>query len=497
MRRRLFIELRLVFRRALRLITFRPIATHPASLRPITVVVVLLFAGVIGVAYDAVVSGGTGLTFSEYGITASLACWALMLAAIVLLMHKWTPRLSWALSDIATVGVAASVGLAIIYATFLATGVFDSRKTDWTLWIWHGLTYGVLGLSLLMVWRAGRSLWWGEGRFPGLRMVTAVLLPLILIPHQPTIYGDGTNWSRTDVWSLSRRTIAYLAPEQPTETEKQNDTWPPDGFETTLYRQSELVNRATGKLKPSLPGASHYFLVAAAPNADQDVFSKEVQSVRALFDERFGTRGRSIVLINSPTTLDTVPLASVTNIGVAVREIGKVMDREHDVLVLFMTSHGAKGIVSVDILGYPLNQITPESLAAALDSARIKNRVLIISACHSGSFIPRLQGSNTLIIAAASADRTSFGCANGRDWTYFGDALFNHALREETSFIKAFARADALIKSWEFWHFFRKPSQPQISVGSDIAKVLEAMDSETQDRRAETAIDIYRGNSPP
>ncbi len=197
------------------------------------------------------------------------------------------------------------------------------------------------------------------------------------------------------------------------------------------------------------------------------------------------------MLINSPATLDTVPLASITNIGVALRKIGKAMDREHYVLVLFITSHGAKGTVSVDILGYPLNQITPENLAEALDNARIKNRVLIISACHSGSFIPPLQGPNTLIMAAA-ADRTSFGCANGRDWTYFGDAFFNHALREETSFIRAFAKADVLIKSWEFWHFFRKPSQPQISVGSDIAKVLEAINGEAQNQRAEAAIGIRR-----
>jgi len=497
MQRRLSVELRLVLRRALRLLTFRRIATHPVTLRPITVIAVLFLTGCIGVAYDTLVSGGTGLTFNEFGITAALASWALMLAGIVLLRRKSNPRLSRALIDIATMGSAATIAMAIAYAALLATGVFDGRQSDWTGWVWHGLAYGVMGLVFLLLWRAGRSLWWGEGRFPGCRLVAVVLLPLVLIPHQPAIYGNGTDWSRSDVWALSRQAIAYLAPEQPTQAGENAAAWPPAGFEATLYRQPELVSAATGQLERSSPGVSRYFLLAAAPNADQDVFAKEVQSVRTLFDERFGTRGRSVVLINSPATLDTVPLASITNIGVALREIGKAMDRERDVLVLFVTSHGAKGIVSVDILGYPLNQITPENLAAALDDARIKNRVLIISACHSGSFIPRLQGPNTLIMAAAAADRTSFGCANGRDWTYFGDALFNHALREETSFTKAFAKADALIKSWEFWHIFRKPSQPQISVGSDIVKVLEAMNGEAHNQRAEAAIDISESNPAP
>lgn len=48
-------------------------------------------------------------------------------------------------------------------------------------------------------------------------------------------------------------------------------------------------------------------------------------------------------------------------------------------------------------------------------------------------------------MTAARAGRTSFGCGNGREWTYFGDALFNHALREETDFIKAFDKANGLM----------------------------------------------------
>jgi hypothetical protein len=31
-----------------------------------------------------------------------------------------------------------------------------------------------------------------------------------------------------------------------------------------------------------------------------------------------------------------------------------------------------------------------------------------------------------VVLTAAAADKTSFGCEPSRDWTFFGDALFNH-----------------------------------------------------------------------
>ena len=42
-------------------------------------------------------------------------------------------------------------------------------------------------------------------------------------------------------------------------------------------------------------------------------------------------------------------------------------------------------------------------------------------------------------MTASAADRTSFGCGTESDATYFADALFQHALRFEDSFVKAFA----------------------------------------------------------
>ena len=37
--------------------------------------------------------------------------------------------------------------------------------------------------------------------------------------------------------------------------------------------------------------------------------------------------------------------------------------------------------------------------------------IIVLSACHSGSFIPRLERNNRIILVAASAERASFGCS--------------------------------------------------------------------------------------
>ena len=109
-----------------------------------------------------------------------------------------------------------------------------------------------------------------------------------------------------------------------------------------------------------------------------------------------------------------------------------------------------------------------------LDRSGIKNRVVVVSACHSGSFIPALADPTTLLITAAHADRTSFGCADKRQWTYFGDAYFNRALRQERSFLRAFELAKRLIRDWEVKEKLTR-SLPQMAGGGALKSRLEAL----------------------
>ena len=76
----------------------------------------------------------------------------------------------------------------------------------------------------------------------------------------------------------------------------------------------------------------------------------------------------------------------------------------------------------------PLRDLTGEALADALRASGIKWRVIVISACHSGAFIESLKDPYTMVITAAAPDRTSFGCSDDRDLTYFGEAFFRDSL---------------------------------------------------------------------
>lgn len=245
-------------------------------------------------------------------------------------------------------------------------------------------------------------------------------------------------------------------------------------YEAVMYAQPRLIDEMMAHVLPTEKSEPSTYFVGFASWAEQDVFIREVAQARDVVDQRLGTNGRSMLLVNHPTALEEVPLATVTNLETALRRLGRIMAPQKDTLILFLTSHGIENLFAVQFPGFPLNHLTPQRLAQALDRSGIENRIVIISACHSGSFITALSRPKTLVLTAARADRTSFGCENENDWTFFGNALFNHGLRKTTSFKDAFASAKVLISQWEAKEKFT-PSEPQISMGPDIEPVLERL----------------------
>jgi Peptidase C13 family len=237
-----------------------------------------------------------------------------------------------------------------------------------------------------------------------------------------------------------------------------------------LGRQPQLLERTLQEIEPPSSDRPNLYFVGFAGFGREAVFKREVLAVQQLFDERFNTRGKSIPLINHPSTDDSVPLATLANLERTLRHVGGLLDPGRDMLFLFLTSHGERGRVAVEMPGLAMRQLTPQRLKEMLDRAGIARRVIVVSACHAGSFIPTLTGPTSLVIAAARADRSSFGCEDRRRWTYFGDAYFNHGLREESSFRKAFERARRLIVMWEKRDGL-VPSLPQIAGGEALPEV--------------------------
>lgn len=245
--------------------------------------------------------------------------------------------------------------------------------------------------------------------------------------------------------------------------------------ENIFYEQPKVLERELAAVKPGRRGIIDLYFIGIGGYADQDVFMKEIEAVSHLFQERFGTGGKTIRLVNNRKTLASLPIASVTSLRASLRRVAEVMDREEDVLFLFLTSHGSKTHrLSLDLWPLRLQELEPEKLRNMLDESGIKNRVIVISACYSGGFIDPLKEKDTLVISASAADKNSFGCSNEAEWTYFGKAYFDEALRKTHSFVDAFEFAKPVIAEWEKKEGYIA-SEPQISLGETIKSKLSQL----------------------
>ena len=242
--------------------------------------------------------------------------------------------------------------------------------------------------------------------------------------------------------------------------------------ERIFYRQPELLAEHLQPLLAERSDSVDLYFVGFAGYALQDIFRNEIEFARALFDERFATRGRSLLLINNLATRDTQPLASSINLQRTLQHIGNLIDRENDIVVLFLSSHGDKAELSVNFWPLRLNDVTPEMLKQYLDAAGIKWRIIMVSACYSGSFIETLKDQHTAIMTASSADTASFGCDDKRKLTNFGEVLLQNQLQQQYSFATAFentAREIGLREQVEKLD----PSRPQIFIGQAMQEKLQ------------------------
>jgi hypothetical protein len=242
--------------------------------------------------------------------------------------------------------------------------------------------------------------------------------------------------------------------------------------EDVFYAQPRLLDAALRSITPATGKDIQLFSVLAASYAEQDVFMKEVKYVNHLLERRFNTAGHSVMLINNLSTMATHPIASATSLGLALKRVGEVMDKERDILFLYLSSHGSEDhLLAVEFGAMQFNEVTPRRLRQLLDEAGIKRRIVVISACYSGGFVDALKDDNALIITAAAANRKSFGCSSEADFTYFGKAYFEQAMSRTNSFIDAFELAVPLIAAREKQDDYQ-PSEPRMVVGDGIKPVL-------------------------
>ena len=242
--------------------------------------------------------------------------------------------------------------------------------------------------------------------------------------------------------------------------------------------QQPLLEQQLQALAPERAGVADVYGLVFAPYAGEEVFRRESTMVTQLLQERFDAQGRVIHLLNHAETAATHAWATPQNLQRAITGLAERMDRDNDVLVIYMTSHGARNH-ELAAAHWPLQvpPATPEMLRAALDEAGIRNRVIAVSACYSGGWIDPLATDSTLIMTAADATHTSYGCGTRSELTFFGRAVFNEQLRQTHSFSQAFAKAVPLIAEREIEAGKADGfSNPQIRVGTQIAPLLQALE---------------------
>jgi hypothetical protein len=248
--------------------------------------------------------------------------------------------------------------------------------------------------------------------------------------------------------------------------------------EAILFEQPSRIDRALEAVSRGTSPKPQAFFLGFAGVGDEKVFTQEVGLASRVLGERYGIAGRSLSLINDQRDLEAAPLASVSGLTYALRGLARRMNLDQDVLFLSISSHGAEDpAIIVANSQLPLNDLTDEDLGDALRDSGIKWRVIIISACYAGGFIERLRDPRTIVITAAAADRTSFGCSNDRDLTYFGEAFYRDALPGARSLRDAFDVAKAAIAQREHREHVTA-SNPQAYFGEKIRAKLAAMSAD-------------------
>lgn len=261
-------------------------------------------------------------------------------------------------------------------------------------------------------------------------------------------------------------------PAELASAEDEGEAYRPVDVEELYYAQPARMQAAIAGLKPGQAGQREVFALLGAGTSMQGVFLREIAQVADIARTRLDADGRILSLANSGTEPDRYPLLSKHNLREGLREVGARMQKDEDIAFLFLTSHGSPEKFSLGFYEAGLNDLTSGDLSDMLDGSGIRYAVVVISACYSGSFIDDLAAPGRIIITAAAADRTSFGCASENQWTDFGRAYFDEALRETGDFRIAFDREKATVAEREAARGL-KPSLPQMSVGAEIAAYLD------------------------
>ncbi len=132
--------------------------------------------------------------------------------------------------------------------------------------------------------------------------------------------------------------------------------------------------------------------------------------------------------------------------------------------VFYFTSHGMPEGLVLGTEGF----LTPSRLNELVDQwCGTRPTVVIVSACYSGVFVPVLSAPHRMIMAAARADRTSFGCSAEAQYPYFDGCILT-SLPIADDFVHLASLARRCVAQREQAERLTPPSEPVTQIGADV-----------------------------
>jgi hypothetical protein len=240
--------------------------------------------------------------------------------------------------------------------------------------------------------------------------------------------------------------------------------------------QRDLIDAQIARFPGDAAERGRVFFVGFAGYGEERVFAEEIKLAARVVGERYGSAQRSVLLLNDRRDRTTWPMASASSLRYSLKALARVMNRDDDVLFLTLSSHGSRDAsIEVSNEGMTPQTLSAQALTDALAESGIRWKVIVISACFSGTFVKPLADEHTIVITAAARNRTSFGCSDSRHLTYFGEAFFEEALPRSPDLRVAFESTRREIRRRERDEGMRA-SNPQQFFGALMEAKLHAIE---------------------
>ncbi len=226
----------------------------------------------------------------------------------------------------------------------------------------------------------------------------------------------------------------------------------------------DQLSRAEAALKQTAGTDRTLIFVGAALHSQSTAFQSDILAMEQRLAS-FGMPMQSILLSNPPKDQKALfPAATQQNLSEVFSRVGAWSDRYPITVVVLMSSHGNVDQLAINIADQPLAPIRSAVLDVWLRRLHPATpTALILSACHSGSFLTALRDGARVVLTASAADRSSFGCSTKSTNTWFIESLLDQGMRPALSWSESFLRTAKRVDAKER-ELKLVPSLPQASI---------------------------------